>query len=236
MYLSVPDATHLAEKIRRALPQPKSKVVVCPSFPALLPVGAVLKKSRYDLGAQDLSIEIKGSQTGQVCPKDLKDLGCKYVIVGHSERRAIGESDLQIKKKFTNALAHKLIPILCVGETLEEKKSGQAKSIVRNQLTVVLKNLQATSYKLKAIHVAYEPVWAIGTGCAANPEDACEMHAFIKETVTKLVGHDIIIRILYGGSVTAENAQNYLKEKGVDGLLVGGASTKLTFVDILKTA
>ncbi len=231
MYLGVAESTHLAERIRRALPAPSAKVVMCPSFPALLPVGQVLRRSPYHLGAQDVGVGDPGPGTGEVSVRVLKEMGCTHVIVGHSERRALLETDAQIRAKFEVVANARMTPILCVGESLADHRAGNADRVVARQLTSILKSL---IFNLKSIVVAYEPVWSIGTGRAANLQDVAKIHALIRRTVTKIMPHVKLIRVLYGGSVTPKNVTLFLAEKEIDGLLVGGASTKLSFANILK--
>lgn len=237
MYLGVKESTHLAEQIRRALPRPRTRVVVCPSFPALLSVGAVIRKSPYALGAQDLAWEERGAFTGEVSAGDLRELGCAYVILGHSERRQkMGETDAMVRSKLEVALRAGLKPILCVGETLKERRAGKAASIVRKQLTSALRNLKAKSWKLKAMIIAYEPIWAIGTGVPAHPRDAVRMQALVRKLATKLLPRRTKLTVIYGGSVDPKNARSFLREPEVQGVLVGGASAKRSFVNIIKIA
>lgn len=232
MYLSIKESVRLAERFKRSLPKPRARVVICPSFSALSLVSAKIKKSPYFLGAQDLGPTDRGAHTGEVSAKDLRELGCKYVIVGHSERRQMGESDKLVRQKFMTALRSGLKPILCVGETWPERKSGKAKRVVRRQLESALHGLRARGECI----VAYEPIWAIGTGKAAKPAHAREMHTYIRQLVTENASRGIKIRVLYGGSVTSKNAASFLKEPEVDGLLVGGASTKSSFVRICSSS
>lgn len=230
-YLGVAEATHLAERIRRTVPQPLAKVVMCPSFPALLPVGQVLRRSPYHVGAQDVGVGDRGPGTGEVAARDLRELGCTHVIVGHSERRALGETDEQIRAKFEMVVKCRMTPILCIGETSAERRVGKATSVIQQQLTAILRT---THYALRTLIIAYEPVWAIGAGTPATPIVAAQIHTLIRRVVTKIAPRVKVIRVLYGGSVTPQNAAQFLREKEIDGLLVGSASTKLSFVDLLK--
>ncbi len=191
------------------------EVGVAPPFPYIPIVAGELVGSEVLLGAQNLFWEDWGAYTGEVSAPMLRELGVQFVIVGHSERRRIlGETDEMVNKKLKKAIEHGLRPILCVGESLEEREAGKAKEVVARQLGESLKGV------LGEFDVAYEPVWAIGTGRNATPEQASEMHLFIKEELGKEV------RVLYGGSVKPENASELIKAEGVDGFLVGGASLK----------
>lgn len=234
MYLSIKKSVALARNFRRTLSKPKAEVVICPNLAALSEVRAALQGSAYKLAAPDIGTGERGPGTGEISVHDLKELGCKYVLVGHSERRALGETDAVIRQKFETAAATKLTPILCVGEKLSARKSGQATSVIRHQLTAVLKKIPITQLPNYPITIAYEPIWAIGTGVPAHPRDAVKMHRAIRTLVTKLVPRVKVVRVLYGGSVDPNNAAGFLSEKEVDGLLVGGASTKPSFIEIIK--
>ena len=188
--------------------------MVCPAFTALSSVAAELKGSNVKLGAQDMWHEDSGAFTGEISPIMLKDIRCEYAIIGHSERRhIIGESDELINKKVKAAVKHGLIPILCVGETLDERESGKAKSVVKRQIAEGLKGVDGD------IVIAYEPVWAIGTGKTATPSQAEEMHAYIRGLIK-----DTKTRIIYGGSIKPENMKELMSCENIDGGLVGGAS------------
>lgn len=223
------------------------EVLVCPPFVNISAVSAVFKESKVLVGAQNCHYEEKGAFTGEISATMLKALGCTHVIVGHSERRAIfKETDEDVAKKVNQVLKHQLIPILCVGETEKEREDGETEDVIGRQLRAVLKNLGAlavspagTDFTLsKTLVLAYEPVWAIGTGKSATPEMAQEVHAFIRSVLKETFGNkagDILI--LYGGSVTADNAAELLKEKDINGALVGGASLKAeAFVKIIEAA
>ena len=202
------------------------EVVVCPPFVYLWEAGRALKDSRIGLGAQDLCAEAQGAFTGEVSASMLKDVGCSYVLVGHSERRALyGDDDALVARKFVAAHAAGLVPILCVGETLEERERDATRAVVARQLEAVL-GVAGISAFARAV-VAYEPVWAIGTGMNASPEQAQEVHGLIRD---RLVARDATIggelRLLYGGSVKAANAAELFGMPDVDGGLVGGASLK----------
>jgi triosephosphate isomerase (TIM) len=199
---------------------------VCPPFVYLWETARLLKSSSIALGAQSVCAEALGAFTGEVSAGMLKDVGCKYVLVGHSERRAIyKEDDALVARKFLAAQSQGLIPVLCVGETLEERERGQTMQVVSRQLAAVLDLAGAAA--LRTAVIAYEPVWAIGTGKNATPAQAQEVHAYIR---TAIAGRDAKIaadvRILYGGSVKAANAHELFAMPDVDGGLVGGASLK----------
>jgi triosephosphate isomerase len=200
-------------------------VVIAPVFTALASVSKVLSGSRVALSAQDVFWEERGAYTGEVSAEMLVDVGCTFCIVGHSERRQLfGETDLGVKKKREALLARGVRPIVCVGETLAERESGRAMDVVLAQLDQAFAGADATS--LVRCAVAYEPVWAIGTGKVARPEDAQEMHAAIRARLGTSVGSAAAasVRILYGGSVKPDNAPELMAEPDIDGALVGGAS------------
>lgn len=231
MYLSPKDSAELFK-----IAAQKSGAVICPSFVALNQLGVLAEKNGIGLGAQDCFWENRGAYTGEISPLDLKNLGCEYVIVGHSERRNyFHETDEIVNKKLKAALAVGLTPILCVGENESERKKGKAATRVVEQLKKAL----AGFGKLKTgqgIIIAYEPIWAIGTGKACDPKTATEMHQLIKDKVAKLVGVKNV-RVLYGGSVDDKNIASYLKHSEIDGALVGGASAKKDiFVSLLSAA
>jgi triosephosphate isomerase len=202
-------------------------LAVFPPFPYLGDVQAMLKDSSISWGAQNLNPVAQGAHTGEVSAGMLLDFGCRYVLVGHSERRTIyGESDEDVADRFEAALAAGLEPVLCVGETLEERENGETEWVVDRQLSAVLGRCGIEGFS-RAI-VAYEPVWAIGTGKTASPDQAQAVHAFIRD---KFVSQDDIIagqlRILYGGSVNGTNAAELFARDDIDGGLVGGASLKV---------
>jgi len=207
-------------------PDARSEVLLCPPFVYLWEIERLLKDSDVALGAQSLCAEAQGAFTGEVSGIMLRDVGCRYVLVGHSERRQLfGEHDALVARKFMAAQAHGLTPVLCVGETLEEREAGRTGEVVSRQLEAVLAVSGIAAFD-KAV-VAYEPVWAIGTGRNATPEQAQEVHASIRARLSAL---DAIIggslRILYGGSVKASNARELFAMADIDGGLVGGASLK----------
>jgi triosephosphate isomerase len=207
-------------------PGKRAEILLCPPFPYLMETGRLLKDSGVALGAQSVCAESQGAFTGEVSAAMLKDVGCRYVLVGHSERRQLfGESDALVARKFVAAQGQGLVPVLCVGETLEEREGDQTITVVSRQLEAVLAvtGVQALA---KAV-IAYEPVWAIGTGRTASPEQAQEVHAMIRAKVAERDGTiGGSVRVLYGGSVKASNAQELFAMPDIDGGLVGGASLK----------
>jgi triosephosphate isomerase len=215
--------------------------VLCPPFSALLPVSSLLEGTEIGLGAQNMYWETSGAYTGEESPCMIAEL-CQYVILGHSERRAFfGETDSTVNRKVIAALKHELIPIVCVGETLEENEAGRTKEVVSRQIEEGLAGLdlpEINGSKGNALIVAYEPVWAIGTGRAATSEGANAVIADVIRTgLIDLFGQEITdrIRVLYGGSVTSNNAAEYFAESDIDGALVGGASLKIDeFVKIAE--
>jgi len=201
------------------------EIMIAPPFTALAYCHSILKDVPLKLGAQNSCWEEKGAFTGEISPKMLKELRVEYVILGHSERRHIfGETDELIAKRVEGVYKFGLIPILCVGETLEERNKGKTLEVVETQLSEGLKAIK--EIKENEPVIAYEPVWAIGTGITATPEQAEEVHLFIREKLKKLYSEEIArkIRILYGGSVTPDNIKDLMKKPNIDGVLVGGAS------------
>ncbi|MCG8588809.1 MAG: triose-phosphate isomerase [Proteobacteria bacterium] len=212
-------------------------IVVAPPFTGLDRLGRALAGSAVALAAQNVNPEEKGAFTGEIAPGMLADLGCAYTIVGHSERRALyGEVDGFIARKAAALLAHGIRPIVCVGETLEDREADRTFDVVGQQLSGSLAGLDAA--QADDVVVAYEPVWAIGTGKTATPELAQEVHAFIREALAKPFGGDAArIRIQYGGSVKPENAVELMAQPDIDGALVGGASLEAeSFAQIVRSA
>ena len=202
-------------------------IVLAPPFTALLAVADTIKGTNLVLSAQNLFWEDKGAFTGEISAEMLLDLGCKYVIIGHSERRQFfGETDETVNKKVRQALNKGLLPIVCVGELLKEREAGRANEVIDRQVTGALKDVNAA--EMQKIVIAYEPVWAIGTGKTATPEQANEIHSFIRKKVEITYGRVIAdsLRIQYGGSVTPENVSTLMAMPDIDGALVGGASLK----------
>ena len=199
-------------------------VVIAPAFTALDRVGRSLADSAVRLAAQNVNPEDRGAFTGEIAPAMLADLGCHYTIVGHSERRALyGETDEFIAHKAAALLAHEILPIVCVGETLEQRESKRTFDVLGDQLTGSLARIPARA--ADTVVVAYEPVWAIGTGRTATPETAQEVHAFVRERLQQLFGDAAArMRIQYGGSVKPDNVRSLMAQPDIDGALVGGAS------------
>jgi triosephosphate isomerase len=220
------------------LAKEKVTVAVIPPFVYLQSVVQVVRSSGIAVGGQDVYFEPKGAFTGEISPAMLKDVGCNYVLCGHSERRhVLCESDELVGKKVTAALAGGLMPILCVGELLEERDAGRMEQVVARHMKTGLAGLSAD--KMSAVTIAYEPVWAIGTGRTATPQQAQEAHAFIRKLLAEMYNAKLAqeTRILYGGSVKADNAKELMSQPDVDGLLVGGASLKADeFVRIIQAA
>jgi len=213
-------------------------VAVCPPFVYLQSVARALSTSSIAVSAQDIYFEPKGAFTGEISASMLKDIGCSFVLCGHSERRhVVGETDELINKKVAAALAGGLLPILCVGELLAERDAGQTEQVVNRQLKNGLADLSVE--KVSAVTIAYEPVWAIGTGRTATPQQAQEAHDFIRKLLAQMYNERLAeeIRILYGGSVKPANAADLMPQQDVDGLLVGGASLNAEdFLAIIQAA
>ncbi len=237
MHKTLEQARALAREIRQGLAAGlQVEVVLAPPYTALTAVAAELSGSPVKLAAQDTFWEPQGAFTGAISPLMLRDAGCRYVIVGHSERRQhFGETNQTVNLKLKAALAAGLCPILCVGETILERQGGQTLKVVGRQLIEGLSGL--TGDTPEPLVVAYEPVWAIGTGLTATPDQAQEVHAFIRVKLPELLGAADDIRILYGGSVTPENSASLMQEPDIDGALVGGASLKAdSFLKIIAAA
>jgi triosephosphate isomerase len=238
MNKTVADAQDLAAGVKLDLADCREvDVVLCPPFTALKAVGEVIEDTSIKLGAQNVHFEPDGAYTGEISTGMLRDLYCHYVILGHSERRMyFGETDEIVNKKVKAALAATLYPIVCVGETLEQREAGRAEAVVRTQLEQGLAGLGAD---LSKIIIAYEPVWAIGTGVTATPDQAQDMHAFIRKVLAELGGNDIAdgIRIQYGGSMKPANAPELLGQPDIDGGLIGGAALDArSFAEIVRAA
>jgi triosephosphate isomerase len=225
MNKTAPEAAATARALVGAGAPERTVLLVCPPFPALLPVGEALAGSAILLGAQNLHPEPQGAFTGEVSGSMLAAVGCRMAIVGHSERRhGMGEDDATVARKLRAALRDGLIPIVCVGETLAEREGGRTESVLLRQIEAAYAGLPAE--EAQGTVVAYEPVWAIGTGRVATPEQASAAHRVIRGALDRFgepgLGPDVAI--LYGGSVTAANAADLFAEAEVDGALVGGAS------------
>lgn len=225
MSKTISEAASLARGLRDRLGGARgTEVVACPPFTALVEVGRLLAGSAIDLGAQDLHWEPKGAFTGEISAQMLRDAGCTYVIVGHSERRRLlGEGDEAARRKVAAAFAAGLVPILCVGESLDEREAGQTEQVVETQLRAgTLDMSQGEAHRLV---VAYEPVWAIGTGMPATGEEANRVCGLIRGWLREWFGDAAAqVRILYGGSVTPESIAEFAGQDEIDGALVGGAS------------
>ncbi len=234
MNTTVSEATELVNEMRQGLDQIDNvDKVICPPFISLATVRELIKGSSIKLGAQNLYFEEKGAYTGEISPPMLTDL-CEFVIIGHSERRQyFNETGEITNKKVQAALQVKLVPILCVGETLEEKEAGRTEEIITGELSSALTGLD----DVNGLIIAYEPIWAIGTGRAATGEQANETIGLIRRNVAKLCGEKVVqdMRILYGGSVNDANTTEFMKQPEIDGALVGGASLKANqFLSIVK--
>ena len=228
MHLDVAGAEALASAVvEKAKGSGRVKVAVCPPFVHLRAVSRLLKGSRVRLGAQNMYYAAQGAFTGEVSAGMLLSVGCHYVILGHSERRQyFEETDAEVSQKVIRALSVGLVPIICVGETLSEREDGRAREVVAAQVKFALAEVRpATS---NAVVIAYEPVWAIGTGRTATPDIAQQMHALIRSLLASQFGQKLAagIHILYGGSMKPGNAQELLSQPDVDGGLIGGASLK----------
>lgn len=237
MYKNREEATKTVVELRDQIEDVKDvEIVVFPPFTLLETVGEILQGSKVGLGAQNMFWKEEGAYTGEISPRMLIDLGCQYVILGHSERRGyFTESSEMVNKKLQAALKFNLTPLICVGEKLEERKKGRAKEVVETQIRESLLGIEA--WEGKKVIVAYEPVWAIGTGETATPEQAEEMHSYIREILEEIWGASVanLIRIQYGGSVKPENIKELMAKKNIDGALVGGASLdSASFTRIIK--
>jgi triosephosphate isomerase len=236
MHKTRAEAAELAKALVAQLKDGKHKYLVAPSFTSLEAVGAIVKDTNIRLGAQDCAFEEQGAHTGEVSVLQLKDLGVQTIILGHSERRHVyKEDDALINKKVKLALKHGFEVILCIGELLEEREAGKVDSVCESQTVKGLEGVSATD--LANIVIAYEPVWAIGTGKTATPDDAEAVHAFVRKVIAKLYGQPAADKIIiqYGGSVKADNAAQLMAKENIDGALVGGAALKPdTFVPIAK--
>lgn len=234
MNLLIKESLALVEQLYESLKDinsEKVETILCPSFTALPALNEMLKRlgaEQFKLGAQDVFWEEKGAFTGEISPKMLEEVGCTYVICGHSERRQhLGETDEMVNKKVKIISKHSLMPIVCVGETYEERQKGIRDVVVARQVGKALEGVEL--FGTKRIIIAYEPVWVIGTGQAVEPEDAEHSHRIILEALRELFSPDVIERhfnIIYGGSVDSTNIKSFIDQENIDGVLVGGASLK----------
>ncbi len=234
MHKTVSESVAMAEELKKVLAACPEKLLVAPAFTSLQAVATVLKGSNILLGAQNMGPEETGAHTGEVSVLMLKDLGVKAVILGHSERRhSYFENDELVNKKLLLALKHGLEPILCIGETLLERDSGKLEEVISRQLKDGLKNVKKPD--LKQVTIAYEPVWAIGTGKTATPMDADAVHLYIRKLLAEMYSpeHSKAMCIQYGGSVKPENTRELMSMPNIDGALIGGASLNAdSFVSI----
>lgn len=240
MQLSIGESVNRAAVLKTKLREVKGRfqVVLCPSFLSLGGVKKTIRGSAVRLGAQDVFWDERGAYTGEVSPMNLKETGVEYVIIGHSERRQLlGETDAMIGRKVISALGHGLTPILCVGETAHERNDGRHELVVTRQLTNALKTAPPP-VGTGRLYIAYEPIWAIGTGEPASPDQALDMLEFIRQTLIDLYSLDQVersFRVVYGGSVDAGNVRDYVGPKAFHGALVGTASLDPdTFVEVIK--
>ncbi len=240
MHKTLPEAIELVSELKNKLQnfQPACDVIIFPPFVNLESVSELLKDSPIHLGAQNMHFEESGAFTGEISADMLKSVGAEFVIIGHSERRHIfNEPDEWINEKVKRALKKGLKPILCIGEKLEEREEGLTEKVLRRQVIEGLKGI--SSEAIKNIVIAYEPVWAIGTGKTAAPQEADSAHAFVRAIITELYDSDVAqsLTIQYGGSVKPNNAKDLLSQPNIDGALVGGACLKAdSFIEIIKSA
>ena len=239
MYKTKAEALAFVAELRAGLRgDRRAEVCVAPGYPALDAVGQALAGSGVFLAAQDVGTHDQGAYTGEVSGAQLRDVGCTHVIVGHSERRQLfGDTDAVVNAKVKAALRHGLVPILCIGELLAQREAGTTNQVVLGQLDAALEGL--SDAEVSRLIVAYEPVWAIGTGKTATPADAQAVHAAIRGRLSEVRGADLAagVRVIYGGSVKPENAGQLLAEPDIDGALVGGASLETkTFLPIVEAA
>ena len=241
MYKTIKESIELSNGLKRELFKIDAQavdVVLCPPFTALSEVSEVIIESDIMLGGQNLYWQDEGAFTGEVSGKMLKEAGCSFVIIGHSERRQFfGETNEGVNKKIKAALKIELTPILCVGETLSEREAGKTEDVLKDHIQNGLQGIDKEDV-LKMV-IAYEPVWAIGTGKTATPAQAQEAHKYIRKLLKELYDQEVAsgVRIQYGGSVKPENITELMKQPDLDGALVGGASLQVaTFADIVKKA
>lgn len=227
MHKTVEEAVELINGLKDKVKEAKCQVVVCPPFVSLAAVIDAAKGTNIEVGAQNMHFEEQGAFTGEVSPVMLKTMGVKYVVIGHSERRQyFAETDETVNKKVLSAFSHGLIPIMCVGETLEEREADKTFDIIGNQVEKDLQSLIAA--QIEELVIAYEPIWAIGTGKTATSEDANQVIKFIRDKVAEMFGREAAdkMRIQYGGSVKPSTIKEQMAQSDIDGALVGGASLK----------
>ena len=214
------ESLSLAKKYS-TLKSANSNIVVCPDFLAISSVAQLLKKSAISLGAQDCSISSLGSHTGDISASALKSVGVQYIIVGHSERRASGDTDKIVSEKVQKVLAEKITPIICIGENAAERRAKKTTVILKKQLAAIFSNLSKAQLS-QQFFLAYEPLWAIGSGNALAAEEAAELCELVKKTASAIGASKL--KVLYGGSINKDNSVSYLQDNRIDGLLIGGAS------------
>jgi len=242
MNLSVRESVALTRSVLRGVRGKENlpEVILCPSFVALSEMRKMLARSRVQLGAQDVYWDDRGAFTGEVSPRQLKELSCSHVILGHSERRReLGETDAMVNKKIKAALAAKIVPIICVGESTKVRQEGKAEKYIQEQLAAVFDSISFP--KNQTCYIAYEPIWSISTNLVkeAKPEDVVVMHKIIRGWLDENYGHDqtLKVHIIYGGSVDKDSAYSFLREPAIEGVLVGGASVKISELNsIIKSA
>lgn len=239
MYKTASEAVTLVQTIKAAVHMVSNvSIVVCPPFTALGEVSKILKDTSIELGAQNMYSAPEGAFTGEISPTMLKDVGCRYVILGHSERRQyFKEDDILIHEKVRTALKYSLIPIVCIGETLAERETKRHFDVVKTQFDESIGRLEKED--ISKVIIAYEPVWAIGTGKTATPDQAEQMHSYIRRLLNERYSQEVgnRIYILYGGSVKPDNTKPLMEKPNVDGALVGGASLKAeSFAQIIQDA
>jgi triosephosphate isomerase len=237
MFKTIPEALSTLQELKAGLPNPlQTEVIIAPPFTALAALGKAIQGSPVQLAAQNVHWAEEGAFTGEISTRMLVDIGCTYCIIGHSERRHVfGETDEQIQRKVMACLKAGLKPVLCVGETLEEREGGRIQAVIERQMLEAVQGLSVEEMAQGVI--AYEPVWAIGTGRSATPTQAQEVHAFIRGLIQTRFNKTLALeaRIVYGGSVTPDNIRDLQSEADIDGALVGGASLKADkFLALIK--
>lgn len=238
MYKTVEEACRFVTEVNGIIPQDGVEAVICAPYTALASLTELANDRPLKIGAQNMHWETEGAFTGEISPVMLKDIGVKYVIIGHSERREyFKETDETVNKKVLSAFQYDLTPILCVGERLEEREAGRTEEIIKRQTEAALQGV--TAEQCVRLVIAYEPVWAIGTGKSSTAEDANQQIAYIRKTAAALYDENVAeqIRILYGGSVKPENIDGFMAQPDIDGALVGGASLQTgSFLKLVEAA
>lgn len=238
MFKTIAEATDFAKQLVEREPIAGVEQVICAPFTTLSALASIFQGTPYALGAQNVHFADQGAFTGEISPLMLKEIGVTYVIIGHSERRQyFNETDETVNKKVQASLSHGLLPIICVGESLEEHESGSTEQVVRTQTLAACEGLSAE--QAKQVVIAYEPIWAIGTGKSSTAEDANQTIAYIRACVREKFGVEVAdaVRIQYGGSVKPDNIEGYMRQSDIDGALVGGASLTVDgFVQLVAGA